>query len=85
MPNFSLAEENGHRTTVRTNNEAQAISFILQRMRNQLDTRHTARGTLSNQSGQTLGDLTLLPISGSAQYQPRGSDRWYTVRIARPG
>lgn len=85
MPNFILVEENGHRTTVSANNEAQAISFILQRMRNQRDTRHTAQGTLSSQSGQTLGDLTLLPISGSAQYRPRGSDRWYTVRIARPG
>ena len=80
MPNFTFQEENGSRTTVFARDEGQALTIILSRMRSGNDTRHVAPGTLADQDGQLLGRASLLPLSGSAHYQPRGSQRWYTVR-----
>ena len=63
--------------------EAQALSAILSRMKSLRETRHTVRGRLTSQRGKILGDTTLLPRSGVAQYRPSNSKNRYTLR--QPG
>ena len=83
MPKFTFTEEkNGRRITVSARDEGQALTIILSRMRSENDTRHVARGTLENQDRRTLGKVSMLTLSRSAQYQPGGSSQWYTVRAA---
>ena len=81
MPQFRFTENTPRGPiTVEANDDAEAISLILSRMKNMGDSRHVVSGTLSDQSGRIVGETTLLPLSGSAQYRPRNSTHWYTIR-----
>ena len=81
MPQFRFTENTpSNPITVDAKDDAEAISRILSRMKRMGDNRHVVSGTISDQGGNIMGETTLLPISGSAQYRPRNSIQWYTIR-----
>ena len=81
MPQFRFTENIPmNPITVEAKDDAEAISRILSQMKNMGENRHVVNGTLSDKSGRIMGETTLLPLSGSAQYRPSNSIHWYTIR-----